>query len=287
MRLGVVGMMPADFRQITAQHLDAVRSLKLSGAAFHTPADQLTQTQSHECRKVRDIFGEAGMDLVQFGIGYGECLFDPAPQVRQGVLHKIERGIEVAAQLEAHYCLIRTGSLSSNGAYSPSFRNMEADGLPRLVETLRAVAHKAEAEGVTIVVETHNLTIMDSPETNMLVVETVGSERLQVVMDYVNHFQSLQQVYRNVERLHHIFDLMGPIAPVGHCKDLKLGEGLVLHLDEAVPGEGVLNLEVALQRWESFYPDGYLLLEHLPDTLYPSASANTHRIAVEAGVRIY
>jgi hypothetical protein len=49
----------------------------------------------------------------------------------------------------------------------------------------------------------------------------------------------------------------------------------------------VLDLKVALQRWESFYPDGYLLLEHLPDTLYPAAAANTHRIAAEAGVRIY
>jgi hypothetical protein len=58
-------------------------------------------------------------------------------------------------------------------------------------------------------------------------------------------------------------------------------------LDEAVPGEGVLDLKVALQRWESFYPDGYLLLEHLPDSVYPTAAANTHRIAAEAGVRIY
>jgi sugar phosphate isomerase/epimerase len=153
MRLGVVGMMPADFRQITAQHLDAVRALKLRGAAFHAAGDQLAQIQSHECRKVRDVFGEAGMDLVQFGIGYGECLFDPDLEVRQRVLGKIERGIEVAAQLEAHYCLIRTGSLSPKGSYSPTHRNMESDCLPRLVETLRAVAHKAEEEGVTIVID--------------------------------------------------------------------------------------------------------------------------------------
>ena len=287
MRLGVVGMMPADFRQISPQHLEAVRALKLSGAAFHAPGDQLLQIQNSECRPVRETFAQAGMDLVQFGIRYGECLFDPEAQVRQRVLGKIERGIEVASELGAHFCLIRTGSLSPNGAYSPSLRNVAADCLPRLVETLRAVAHKAEAEEVTMVVETHNLTIMDSPETNRLVVEAVGSEQLQVVMDYVNHFQSLQQAYRNVERLHHIFDLMGPIAPVGHCKDLKFGEGLVLHLDEAIPGEGILDLKVALQRWESFYPDGYMLLEHLPDDQYPKASANTHRIAAQAGVRIH
>ncbi len=287
MRLGVVGMMPPDFRAITPQHLEAGRNLKLSGAAFHAPGDKLFGVETAECRKVREVFARAEMDLVQFGIGYGECLFDPDAQVRQEVLRKIERGIEVGRELGAFFTLIRTGSLSPRGAYSPSLKNVELECLPRLIETLRKVARKAEAEGVTIVVETHNLTIMDSPETNVLVVDTVASERLQVVMDFVNHFQSLQQVYRHVERLHHIFDLMGPIAPVGHCKDLKLGEGLVLHIDEAVPGEGLLDLQVALQRWESFYPEGYMLLEHLPDEKYPQASANTHRIAAQAGVRIY
>ena len=35
MRLGVVGMMPSDFRAINSEHLAAVRALGLTGVGFH------------------------------------------------------------------------------------------------------------------------------------------------------------------------------------------------------------------------------------------------------------
>ena len=42
-----------------------------------------------------------------------------------------------------------------------------------------------------MVIETHVLTIMNSPEINVEILRAVGSERMKVVMDYVNHFQAL------------------------------------------------------------------------------------------------
>ena len=128
---------------------------------------------------------------------------------------------------------------------------------------------------------------MDSPETNVAVLRAVGSEHMRVVMDYVNHFQTLSQVYDSAARINHIFDVMGPISAVGHCKDLSPGDGLVLHLDEAVPGEGELDLAVALRRWHELHDDGYMLLEHLATELYPQASTNTHAVAKAAGIEIH
>jgi sugar phosphate isomerase/epimerase len=74
---------------------------------------------------------------------------------------------------------------------------------------------------------------------------------------------------------------------VGHFKDIRISDGLVLHIDEDVPGEGVLDLATALRRWESLNPDGYMLIEHLPEEKIPLAAENTRRIAREAGVKIY
>ena len=54
-------------------------------------------------------------------------------------------------------------------------------------------------------------------------------------MDAVNHFQTLRQVYNSRERLNHIFDVMGSIAPVAHIKDIKVADGLVLHINEEIP----------------------------------------------------
>lgn len=287
MRLGVVGMLPSDFRTITVQDFEAVSALGLTGASCGVSGDLLSEVRPTECRNARRIFAAAGMDLVQFSIGYGECLFDPDADRRTALLRKIGRGIELAAELGAHACLIRPGSLSPGGSYSPTRRNLDPACRQRLLGTLAEVAAKGEAEAVTIVIETHQLTIMDSPETNRDVLEAVGSERLRVVMDYVNHFQSLGQVYHSKERMERIFEVMGPISTIGHCKDARVADGLVLHIEETVPGEGDLDLTTALRCWHGLHPDGYMLLEHLPDEMYPRASANVHRLAAAAGIEIH
>jgi sugar phosphate isomerase/epimerase len=138
-----------------------------------------------------------------------------------------------------------------------------------------------------VVIETHALTIMGSPEINRQVIEAVGSSRMRVVMDFVNHFQSLDQVYHSTDRINHIFDVMGAIAPIGHVKDIRIENRLVLHIAEEAPGQGVLDLATALRRWEARYPDGYMLVEHLSDERIPEAVAGVRRIAENAGVPIH
>ena len=287
MRLGVVGMLPADFREITNEHLEAIKALNLTAAAFHAPGDMLAAVTTKECHKVRDTIVAADMVLPQFGIGFSECLFDPDRAIRDQVTGKIGRGIEVARDLSAQSCLIRTGSLNPTGSYAPAKENRTSEARALLVDTLKRLAAKAEIADVTIAIETHALTIMGSPEINRDVLQAVGSERMTVVMDFVNHFQNLDQVYDNTLRLQHIFALMSPISTVGHIKDIKLSPGLVLHIDEEVPGEGELDLSLALKLWHDDHPDGYMLLEHLPNEKYPQAAENVHRIIADAGIPLH
>jgi sugar phosphate isomerase/epimerase len=287
MRLGVCGMVPGDFREIEGSHLEAVRALDLTAVAFHGDGERLPEVTPAECRQVRSGIAAAGLELPQFGIGFGECLFDPDAAVRAAIQRKIVRGLEVGCELGAGVVLIRTGSLSPTGSYGPSPRNHEPGRLEMLTGELRTVAAAAEAAALTVVVETHNLTILGTPEINREVIDAVGSPRLRVVMDYVNHFQSLEQAYSSTARINHIFDLMGPIAAIAHLKDLTTADGFVVHLNEAAPGAGCLDLVTAVQRWEALAPDGYMLVEHLPDERIPAAVANARRIAADAGVTIH
>ena len=101
MRLGVVGMLPADFRDITNEHLAAIADLKLTAGAFHAPGAMLGGVTAVEAHSVRDLFAAANMDLAQFGIGFGECLFDPSQQIRDGLRSTIQDGLRVAADLGA------------------------------------------------------------------------------------------------------------------------------------------------------------------------------------------
>ncbi len=286
MRLGVVGMC-SDFRTLNQQEIEAIQELKFTGISYHFASSNIPLVSPDEITQCRHLLDKAQLDLVQFGITYGECLFDPRPSVRKAAVKSVNCGMSVAKKLGAFHYLFRPGSLNPDGAWTSHRDNHLPESMERLIETLKPIAENAEREALTLVMETHAVSIMDSPETCKEVVEKVGSNRLRIVMDFVNHFQSLHQVYESEARLNHIFDTMGPIAPMAHIKDIRVENGLVLHLNEEVPGEGELEIAVALKRFDALHPDGYGLIEHLPLEKIPLANANVRKIAAENGVNIY
>ena len=262
MKLGVVGLLPADIRTLNSQHLNAIRSLKLSASCFHLNTEVLFELTTSNYEHIKLQYADHGITLAQMGIGYNHCLFDPDRAVRQQVVNIIGRGIQAAREFGADVALIRTGSLNPTGSYDPSRNNHEPEAMRLLIATLRQIATMAESAGQTIVIETHVLTILNSPELIVEVISQVGSDRVRIVMDFVNHFQTLSQIYASDARINHIFDTMGALCPVAHCKDICVQNGFVMHFDEAVPGAGEIDLACAIRRWQLLRPDGYMLLEY-------------------------
>ena len=286
MRLGVVGLC-GDFRTLTSDEIEKIKALEFTGLSFHFRSAEIPSVSPDTCARCVQMLADASLDLVQFGITYEECLFHPDAAVREAAIASVQSGMATAAALNAHHYLFRPGSLNPDGAWTSHRDNHLPESMERLIETLKPIAAHAEQQELTLVMETHAVSIMGSPEICREVVERVGSDRLRIVMDFVNHFQTLLQVYNSEERLNHIFDVMGPVAPMAHIKDISVQNGLVLHLNEEVPGEGELALGVALKRFDALYPDGYGLIEHLPAEKIPLANANVRRIAAENGVHIY
>lgn len=286
MRLGVVGI-TSDFRNLNQVEIDAVHELQFTGISYHFASADVPQVSTDECTQFRFLLEKADLNLVQFGITYSECLFDPSPSVRQAAIEAVNCGMPLAKELGAFHYLFRPGSLNSDGAWTSHRDNYLPESMERLIETLKPIAENAERVELTLVMETHAVSIMDSPETCREVVDRVGSDRLRIVMDFVNHFQTLRQVYDSKARLNRIFDVMGPVAPMAHIKDIRVENGLVLHLNEEVPGEGELAVGVALKRFDALYPDGYGLIEHLPNEKIPLANINVRKIASDNGVNIY
>ena len=286
MRLGVVGLC-GDFRTLTLDEIAKIKALEFTGLSFHFRSAEIPSVPPDTCSRCVQMLEDANLDLVQFGITYEECLFHPDAAVRKAAIASVQSGMATAASLNAHHYLFRPGSLNPDGAWTSHPDNHLPESMERLIDTLKPIAEHAEQHELTLVMETHAVSIMGSPEICREIVERVGSERLRIVMDFVNHFQTLLQVYNSEERLNHIFDVMGPVAPMAHIKDISVQNGLVLHLNEEVPGEGELELGVALKCFDEFYPNGYGLIEHLPAEKIPLANANVRRIAAENGVRIY
>ncbi len=287
MRLGIVGMLPGDFRTFTPGQMDAIRGLGFTGFGFHLSGEDIFDITPAECASFRRFRESQVLDLAQFAITYNECLFHPDTAVRERGIEKINRGTEIAAALEAQAFLLRPGSLNPDGPWTPHRDNHRPEHVEVLVETLKSIARKAEAEGVLLAMETHAVSIMDPPEKCRSIVEAVGSPNLRLILDAVNHFQCLHQVYQSSGWVDHIFDAIGDISPLAHIKDLKVSNGLVLHIDQEVPGEGELDLGLVLRRFDALFPHGYGLIEHLRLEQIPLAVANVRRIAAENGVVIH
>ena len=280
-------MLPGDFRTFTQEQMQAIRDLGFSGFGFHLNGDDVDAITPRACATYRRFMADQDLDLAQFAITYDECLFHPDLSVRERVSGKIARGTVLAGQLEAQSFLLRPGSLNPDGPWTPHRDNHKPEHVGRLVDTLRPLATRAEQEGVLLAMETHAVSIMDPPRKCREIIEAVGSDNLRLIMDAVNHFQCLQQVYQSSDWLNDIFDEVGAISPVAHIKDLKVSNGLVLHIDQEVPGEGELDLALMLQRFDALFPHGYGLIEHLGLEQIPRAAANVRRVAAQIGVDIH
>lgn len=80
-----------------------------------------------------------------------------------------------------------------------------------------------------------------------------------------------------------LFDELGQATVIAHAKDVALGETLVLHIDEVLLGTGTLDYALFLRRFEACCPDGYILIEHLPDEKIPLARTALLAAADRAG----
>ncbi len=277
-------MLPGDFRTFTRKQMQAIRDLEFTGVGYHLNGEEVFDITSEDCENYQRLMASENLELAQFAITYGECLFHP--DGAQAVTGKINRGTEIAAQLGAGVFLIRPGSLNAAGPWTPHRDNHLPENRDRLIETLKPIAQKAELEGVILALETHVISIMDPPEKCRYIVEAIDSDSLRLIMDAVNHFPSRQQVYDSADFLNQLFDILGPLSPLAHLKDVVVSDGLVLHIDQEVPGEGQLDSALMLKRFDALHPDGYGLIEHLSMEQIPLANSNIRRIAAENGIDI-
>jgi sugar phosphate isomerase/epimerase len=83
------------------------------------------------------------------------------------------------------------------------------------------------------------------------------------------------------------FETLGPYIRSVHAKDVTLGEGLLVHLDECRPGTGGLDYVTFLREMDKLPPDTPLMLEHLPDAEeYARAAEYIRTVARDEGIEL-
>jgi sugar phosphate isomerase/epimerase len=142
----------------------------------------------------------------------------------------------------------------------------------------------AEDVGARLALEGHVVSPLATPEQVQALIERVGSPALGFNADPVNFVGTLADAYNSRAFLDHMFDVLGPVTVAAHAKDVAVADRLVLHIDETVPGRGLLDLAHFLRRFEQACPEGWVLIEHLRAADIPEARDAFLRAADEAGL---
>jgi sugar phosphate isomerase/epimerase len=201
-------------------------------------------------------------------------------------MERLGQAIEIARNLGASSVLVGGGSVNPNGRYWPHPDNYTSDTRHRLIKFLREVAPVAESKEIVLSLEGHVLTPLTTPEITREIVDAIGSEFIRTNLDPVNYVSDPMTLYASRILIDRVIDLLADVSVGGHVKDVILEDRLVVHLEEVPLGDGVFDVPYFLERFQHVQPDGYLMVEHLPESEVPRAKATLDRMLKELSIEV-
>lgn len=116
--------------------------------------------------------------------------------------------------------------------------------------------------------------------------KAVDRKQFAVHFDPVNVISSVSLYYNNGMMIKEWFKKLSPYIKSCHAKDIKLGNKLTVHLDEAIIGYGELDYITLLNELNKLHVDTPLMLEHLQtEQEYEVAAANVRKAADSCGIK--
>jgi sugar phosphate isomerase/epimerase len=271
-KLGVAQILPelqaGAPHAITPQIANQIRGMGFHGVAvfISKPLD----TSLADVLAVKQTLNAAGLEVAQAN-GWYEALVNPNETLRESGVRGLQALIRFGRALDAPSVYVRPGGLNPRGHWWAHPENHSPQTFERLIDSLKKVCPTALDEGMTLAVEGHVLSPLDSPEAVRRLLEAVASPQLKFNLDPVNFIGTVKDVHDTRPMLNRLFDLLGNDGIIAHAKDCALGDALVVHINEVIPGQGTLDYELFLRRFAEKQPNGYFLIEHLPIEKVPAA----------------
>jgi len=124
----------------------------------------------------------------------------------------------------------------------------------------------------------------DSVDSYVRLLDAVNRPGFAVHFDPVNIICSPQRYYRTGEIIGDAFRRLGHRIRSCHAKDILMHDELTTHMDEVMPGKGVLDYDTFLRELEK-RPDTPLMLEHLKtQEEYKQAADHIRSVAARLGL---
>jgi sugar phosphate isomerase/epimerase len=279
MKLAVAGLLPADFRNVDDEVARRVAAAGFVGCSCFFPDPMATTDR--EVDRLRETLHSAGVAVAQTNAFYQSLV---NPDLRREGVNALKAAVAICRRLQGDMLYVRPGSLNPGGHWWPHPDNHKPETIDRLVDSLQAVAPVAEDAGVTLAIEGHTVSPLNTPQQVRDVIERVGSAALKFNCDPVNFVSNVQDVYHSRRVIDALFDNLGPLTWTVHAKDMAIEDRHVVHISEVVIGRGSMDMGYCLQRFQAVRPHGYVIIEHLSDEQIPEARDSLLQAAARAGI---
>lgn len=283
MRFGLLGLIMSDWSDVTYELVAMARELGFRGLGAHltVPASRITDETAARVRKAVD---DNGLELFQ--------VWGPYPSIVSRDEEVRKRGVEgardvarLAARMGVPASGVRPTSLNPRGDWWPHPDNHTQETEDRVVRSLSEILEVAVPLGITIVLEKHHVSPFDSAERVRRVIERTDPKHVKVNIDPANFVDGIHTAFNSKPMVDHLFDVLGEFCATTHVKDVYLEDRLVVHVSEAVPGTGIMDLDTVLLRTAAL-PDGWAIVEHLPVGQIAQAKAHLTARAAALGIDV-
>ena len=285
MRFGVLGVIWGDWTDVTHETVAFARELGFSGIGAHLTAP--ASTVSHEvAARVRASIDGNGLEFLQ--------VWGPYPSIISADEEVRRRGVEgardiarLAARLGVPASGIRPTSHNPRGDWWPHPENHSQASEDRLVRSIDEVLEVAVPLGVAIVLEKHATSTLDSAQRVKRVIERTDPRHVRVNIDPANFVADLATAFDPTPMVNELFDVLGEHCATVHVKDYDLEDRFIVHISEAVPGTGMMDLDTVLRRTAALGPESYAIVEHLPLGQIGQAKRHLAERAAALGIEVH
>jgi len=227
---------------------------------------------------IMDFFKAAALnDITIAEVGAWSNPISPDENARNEALLKCKKNLELAEKIGARCCVNISGSRSRQWD-GPHEDNLTDETFEIIVDSVREIIDAVKPERTFYTLETMPWAYPDTADIYLKLIEAVDRKQFAAHLDPVNMINNPWTYYNNRLLIRDCFKKLGRYIRSCHAKDIILSGKLTLHLDETIPGAGILCYKTYVSELKKIDPDAPLMLEHLKtEDEYKTAAAYVRR----------
>lgn len=301
MAVGILGTRPDES---TAAPTAPRRTVRLGAPVFHAPQDPEGLALAHrklgyraaycppvklgDGQRIRDLRQAfAKHDVLIAEVGRWVNLLEADAAKRAANFEKVTEGLALAEEIGALCCVDIAGSFNEKVWFGPHPDNLSPKFFDAVVENARKVIDAVKPRRARFCYEMMGWALPDSPDSYVKMIQAVDRPAFGVHLDPCNIINSPARYYETTAVLDECFEKLGKWIVSCHAKDIAWSTPVEMqvHLQEVLPGTGVLDYTTYLKRLAGLPNDVPLMIEHLKGAEeYAQARQYIMDVGAKAGV---